>query len=245
MQRETPSRWPLTAAVARTVTRMGFAAMTLGLLGASTMAHGAPPPVAAPTAPEDTEDTKEADTIGTLMAKLAAIPGLYARFKETKTIGLLAAPIINTGTLRYHPPGRLLRTVEAPHPSSVLLTGSDVWMQDGGGRERVDLSAHPTVRSFVGSFRSLLAGDRKALADSFRLSLATAEGGRWTLELHPRTDAMARIVKRIEVSGHDEVVQRLVIEESTGDVSETQFFDVDTKRTYAAEDVAKHFTPPA
>lgn len=238
MKRENPSCRPLIRSVARTV----LTATTLALLGGSSLVYGAPEPVAAPAVPEK---TPEADAIDGLMAKLAAMPGLYARFKETKTIGLLAAPIINTGTLRYHPPGHLLRAVEAPYPSSVLLTGTDVWMQDGGGHERVDLSAHPTVRSFVGSFRQLLAGDRKALADSFRLSLTTAEGGRWTLELQPRTEAMARIVKRIEVSGHNELVERLLIEESTGDVSDTRFFDVDTKRTYAAEDVAQHFTPPA
>lgn len=209
----------------------------------SGVARGATEPAAA--APAVAPATPETDTIDTLMAKLAAMPGLYARFKESKTIGLLAAPIVNTGTIRYHPPGQLLRSVEAPHPSSVLLTGNDVWMKDGGGQEHVDLSAHPTVRSFVGSFRSLLAGDRAALSKTFVLSLETGTEGRWTLKLKPRTEAMARIVKRMEVSGHDEVVDRMVIEESTGDVSDTQFFAVDAKHTYDEHDVAKHFTPPA
>lgn len=225
-----------------------FAVTALSLLalfpGVEGIAHGAVKVAQVETAQVDAEDPPKADTIDALMTKLAAMPGLYARFKESKTIGLLAAPIINTGTIRYHPPGRLLRTIETPHHSSVLLVGTDVWMKDSGGHEHVDLSAHPTVRSFVGSFRSLLAGDRKALSAAFVLTLQTSEGGRWTLELKPRTEAMERIVKRMEVHGHDEVVERLVIEESTGDVSDTRFFDVDAKRTYSAEDVAKHFTPP-
>ncbi|MBL4683529.1 MAG: outer membrane lipoprotein carrier protein LolA [Nannocystaceae bacterium] len=222
-------------------TTLKTAALMLALLGAPSPAQGDPKP---PAATADATEVVE-DPIDALMARLAAMPGLYARFTESKTIGLLAIPLINHGIVRYQPPGRLLRTIEKPHPSQVLLIKDAIWLSEGTAKpERIDLGAHPAVQSFVGSFRSLLAGDRKTLDEHFELSLRSGEGEHWTLELRPRSEAMAKIVTSMTVSGNGEIVERLVIEEATGDVSDTRFVDVDPHRRYAEDEAARLFLPP-
>jgi hypothetical protein len=186
---------------------------------------------------------RDGDDIDVLMARLHAMPGLYARFTESKSIGLLAVPLINEGTIHYAPPGRLLRTIETPHRTQVLLVEDEIWLREGGASEHIDLAAHPAVRSFVSSFRSLLAGDREALARHFELELQTGDDESWTLQLRPRTKAMARIVVMMRVSGHREILERLVIKEASGDVSDTRFVAVDPERRYSDDEAARLFKP--
>jgi hypothetical protein len=216
---------------------------SVGLLASAHAAEPVAPASAAAPASAGAPATEDA-RIDALMARLQAMPGVYARFTEEKTIGLLAKPLVNHGTLHYMPPGRLLRTIDEPFRSQVLLVEGSIWLREGGASERIDLGAHPAARSFVGSFRSLLAGDREALAQHFELGLQTGHDDTWVLELRPRTKDMARIVTKMRVSGRGELVDRLVIEEASGDVSDTRFFDVDPRRQYSAEAAAQLFQPP-
>jgi len=216
--------------------------MVVGV-GLLPVAHAAEPPPGHVVETASPAATKS-DGIDALMARLAAMPGVYARFTEEKTIGLLAKPLVNHGTLHYMPPGRLLRTVDAPYHSQVLLIDDAIWLREGGASERIDLSSQPAARSFVGSFRALLAGDREALAEHFELRLQTDADEAWTLELRPRTKGMARIVTKMRIHGRGEVVTRLVIEEASGDVSDTRFFEVDPERRYPADEAVRLFKPP-
>lgn len=225
---------------------MGSWIVMIAGVGLLPLAQAAEPSTPAPTAVEDASSAEtQSDGIDALMARLGAMPGVYARFTEEKTIGLLAKPLVNHGTLYYMPPGKLLRTVDTPYRSQVLLLDDAIWLREGGGSERIDLGTQPAARSFVGSFRSLLAGDREALAEHFELSLHKNEADEtWTLELRPRTKGMARIVTKMRISGRGEVVTRLVIEEASGDVSDTRFFEVDSRRQYPADEAERLFKPP-
>lgn len=195
---------------------------------------------AAPVAQADSPQTVE-----DLLERLRKMPGLSARFEERKTIALLAAPLVNKGHVRFHPGGGyLLRTVEQPTASAVLLHGDDIWLSEGGKSEHIDLHAHPAARSFAGSFRSLLAADRAALEAHFQLSLTVDAEQVWTLQLSPRTDAMKKIVTKMLIRGKADKLEQLVIEEASGDVSDTRFFDVDTQYAHSAEEVARYFAIP-
>ncbi len=195
-----------------------------------------------PPTPEAATNSDAPRTVDDLMARLRTMPGLFARFEERKTIALLAAPLVNHGHVRFHPPGLLRRTIEKPSPSSVLLRENDIWLDERGKTEHIDLQAHPAARSFVGSFRALLAGDRAALDSHFVLSLEVDEEAVWTLDLTPRTEGMKKIVTKMSIRGKGDALHQLRIEEATGDVSDTRFFDVDTRHTHSAEDVERYFT---
>lgn len=227
-------------------------ALAMGVVGFAHGAEPSPPQAPAKTVTKADAAPSESANVDALMKKLAAMPGLYGRFTEEKTIALLAVPLVNHGTVHYHPPGRLLRSTDKPHKSQVLLVDDGIWLREGAAKpERVDLGGHPAARSFVGSFRSLLAGDRKALSEHFELRLRLDEGegegdkaNSWTLELHPRTKGMTKIVTKIIVRGHDEIIERLIIHEASGDVSNTRFFDVDATRRYSEEEAARLFQHP-
>ncbi|MGH1346092.1 MAG: LolA family protein [Nannocystales bacterium] len=222
------------------VVGVGLALLATGT-AAQAQVHAGPQP----DAPAEAAPNSDApQTVDELMQRLRTMPGLFARFEERKTIALLAVPLVNHGFVRFHPPGQLLRAVEKPHPSSVVLRKDDIWLAENGKTEHIDLHAHPAARSFVGSFRALLAGDRAALDAHFILSLNTDAQGVWTLELAPRSEGMKKIVIKMSIRGKGDQLQQLRIEEASGDVSDTRFFDVDTRHKHSAQDVERYFAVP-
>ena len=60
-------------------------------------------------------------TLDQLLARFAGMSGLSARFREEKRMALLAAPLVNEGTLYFAPKGRLARHITTPAPATVLI----------------------------------------------------------------------------------------------------------------------------
>jgi hypothetical protein len=83
---------------------------------------------------------------------------------------------------------------------------------------RVQLQSQPQLAAFIDSIRGTLAGDRKALERSYRLSLeGSAE--RWILQLVPLDDKMLATIKSIRISGAGDQVKSVEIAQADGDSS--------------------------
>ena len=186
--------------------------------------------IAAPTA---------ADELDALMKQLAALPGLEAKFTEEKHITLLAAPLSSEGMLRFSPPASLARETTKPMASRVVIVGDRLFFDDGKNAQEVDVGNNPVVRAFVNSFVLLLAGDRKGLEELFNMKLVPGET--WELELSPKKDPIAKIIKRMLVRGSGVKVKQLIVEESSGDRTETTFVEVDTARRFSDAEKQKYF----
>jgi len=189
-------------------------------------------------------------SLDALLARFRAIPGLFARYREEKHVALLAAPLVNEGTVHYAPPRRLARHALTPSPSSVVFDGTTLRFGDGRSEQRVDVGANPVVRAFVDSFLLVLAGDRAALERTFvvdfRAGDATHPGERWELSLVPRDPALLAILREVRFAGDGVVVAQMRIREASGDEGITTFHDVDAAHRYSAAEAALVFRiPPA
>jgi hypothetical protein len=180
-----------------------------------------------------------ADELDSLMKQLAALPGLEAKFAEQKHITLLAAPLNSESMLRFSPPTSLARETTKPAASRVVIVSDRLFFDDGKNAQEVDVGNNPVVRAFVSSFVLLLAGDRKGLEELFNMKLAP--GDTWELELVPKRDPIAKIIKRMLVRGSGVKVKQLIVEESTGDRTETTFVEVDTARRFSDAEKQKYF----
>lgn len=185
------------------------------------------------------------DELDALLARFAAMPGLSARFREEKRIGLLAAPLVSEGTLHFARPGKLVRHTERPDRATLLIEGRRLRMSAAGRRQEIDLSTQPVVRSFVDAFVQLLAGNGDALRRTFELELAmTGVGpieGQWALKMKPRDRTMRRMIREIHVNGRGVVLTRIVVRETSGDESETTFSDVRPNRRFSQSETARIF----
>lgn len=225
--RSAPSSEP---AARRLGARIGWLVALAALVGALS-----PPADAQPATPAPSEVA--------LLHAFAAMPGLYARFHEEKHVALLTLPIESDGEIYFAPPGRLMRKVTSPTPSWALLEAGRVSLASPGERRVVDLGTSPVVRGFVGAFRDVLAGDRVALERSYHLEFSTA-GGEFTLRLRPKNPDLARFLQELNLHGRGLALTRIHMVETSGDVTDTTFSDVDPARRYTAADLARLFRLP-
>jgi hypothetical protein len=189
-------------------------------------------------------------TLDQLLARFAAMSGLSAKFREEKRMALLAAPLVNEGTLYFAPKGRLARHITAPAPATVLIDEGSLRYADAGGSETLTLDQNPVLRLFVDSFVKIFAGDREALARMYTMDLVGLPAGadgvpRWSLRLRPRVAPMTQVIERIDIEGHDVVLETMRIVEIGGDETITTFSEVDAQRRFTAQELAALFSLPA
>jgi hypothetical protein len=182
-----------------------------------------------------------------LLAQFAAMPGLTARFREERRIALLRQPLLSHGVLYFAPPDRLLRHVREPLESSLLLRGNTLTLGSTRGTRTIDLGANPVARSFVDSFRLLLAGDIEALRATYRVRFEAAEaagGGTqrgWEVRLEPLLASVQQAIAWIRLSGRGRVLLELEVREVSGDVTLTRFSAVDTERHFSDRELEELF----
>ncbi len=126
------------------------------------------------------------------------MPGLEARFEETKKLKLLAAPLSSRGRLYYLPPSTLLRQVSAPQKEDVLVSRDVIRRRHDGREETLDLSAHAQIRPLVESILWIFAGDARSLNEAYRVdfSLKPKSNG-WRLTLVPKSAPLNQMVREL------------------------------------------------
>jgi hypothetical protein len=180
---------------------------------------------------------RDAVDLDALIGGFAKMPGLAARFREEKHIALLKAPLTNEGTLYFAPPDLLVRHVERPAPSTLLLRGDELVMGTAADSQTIDLANQPAVRAFVDAFRLVLAGDLAGLRTLYAIEVRSgAEPGAWRLVLMPRDERLAGVVRVIELAGREALLAELTVREPDGDFTVTRFRDVDPQRRFTPEE---------
>lgn len=184
-------------------------------------------------------------TVSRLLAAYAEMPGLEARFVETKRLALLAQPLVNRGRLFFARPGLLLRRVEAPHRSEVLITQDAVHVR-APERQTIPISRLEQLGGLVHSLLWLLAGDEAALSRTYRLSLSGGSDAAepWELVLEPRAEALARLVERIRVRGRGLAVSEVHVREASGDETVTRIVEANPSRRFDAAERRELFAAP-
>lgn len=199
------------------------------------------PPAPAAAAPETPPAAPV--TVDSLLAGLAASPGIEARFVEEKHIALLTDPLRTEGTIHYARPGRMARHATKPVPSSLVVLPDRILLGDARGVESIPAGPGSAVRDVAAAFLSLLEGDRTALLRLYKVDFAPETGTKegWRVVLTPRQGTVSKVLTRLEVRGAGLVVSELVVEEVGGDRSVTRFHDVDPRRTYSEEERRRVF----
>lgn len=178
---------------------------------------------------------RDAPSLEALIASFAAMPGLSARFREEKQLSLLQAPLVSEGTLAFAPPDLLVRHVEKPAPSTLLLRGNELVMGTASDQRAIDLASQPAVRSFVDAFRLVLAGDLPQLRTLYEIAFrVTDASGGWQIALTPRDAQLAAAIRAIEVTGADLGLREVRVVQANGDSTTTRFHDVDRNRRFSA-----------
>lgn len=153
-----------------------------------------------------------------LMQSLADIRTGHASFVEKKFIAMLDKPVESSGELFYSAPNRLEKRTLKPKVESMLLDKDTLTVEQRGKKRALSLQSYPELAAFIDSIRGTLAGDRKALERTYRLSL---EGDKqsWNLVLLPAEDKMKKVVAKISIAGSGNTLRSIEIKQADGDSS--------------------------
>ena len=191
--------------------------------------------------PASARAARDATRLDALIASFAAMPGLAARFREEKQLSLLQVPLVSEGVLYFAPPDRLVRHVEKPAPSTLLLRGDELVLGTAADQHAIDLSSQPAVRSFVDAFRLVLAGDLAQLRALYDIQFHAAGASGWQIQLAPRDERLAGVIRSIEVAGSGAELREVRVVQTSGDATTTRFRDVDRNRHFSAAELEALF----
>ena len=155
-------------------------------------------------------------TLEQLLAGFAQVRSARATFVEKKTVRVLERPLISSGELRFEAPDRLEKRTLRPQPEVLRLEGDLLTLERGERRVRLDLRSSPEASALVASIRGTLAGDRKALEDTYRLRLEGTQGS-WALTLTPREPGIGALVQRIRIAGRNADISVIDVDLANGD----------------------------
>lgn len=153
-----------------------------------------------------------------LMQTLAMSKNGHASFIEKKNIAMLDKPVESSGELFYTAPDRLEKRTLKPKPESMILEKDKLIVEQRGKKHILSLQSYPEIAAFIDSIRGTLAGDRKALEKSYKLSISGTEES-WKLNLLPVQDKMKKVVSSILISGNNNLLQTIEIKQADGDSS--------------------------
>ncbi|MCA9582658.1 MAG: hypothetical protein KC416_12745, partial [Myxococcales bacterium] len=96
----------------------------------------------------------------------------------------------------------------------------------------LDARTQPLLRSFIDGYLGLMAGDLGALSKGYALAFEGKVDGAWTLTMKPKDPRLASLIESIAMTGTGTKVSRMVLRETSGDVSTTEFSEVNVAKTY-------------
>jgi outer membrane lipoprotein-sorting protein len=158
--------------------------------------------------------------LAALMEMLAQVAAAKNNFTETKHSALLSAPLVLKGTLVYARPDRLEKNIVSPYDERTLIADNNVTIDNRTLKQKRSfaLTSSAAIAALVESMRATLAGDRTALERHYHVRLA-GQPEAWILSLAPREQRLASLVKRIQIAGVRERLNRIEVEEAAGDRS--------------------------
>jgi hypothetical protein len=162
-----------------------------------------------------------------LMAQLAEVRSVSARYTETIQVSLLEHGIESTGTIRYVAPDTLIELVDGEPSREIRIQGDRVRIREADETREIDVGEHRALESMVAALRSVFAGDLVELERHFRVrleGLGPGEGGDgWHLTLAPDDAEVAWLFYRIEIRGSGREIRRIEIREPNGDSRTMRF----------------------
>ena len=158
--------------------------------------------------------------LSALMRQMAAVRSASANFTERKTLHVLNAPLIASGTLSYRAPDYLRKHTASPMPEDFILAhGVAAITGPDGQSHSFTLGAAPQIGGLVDGIRATLAGDTAALQRVYSVRLSGGPAG-WQLTLRPRDAAAARFIAWIVIRGSHDRIDAIDTASGNGDHSE-------------------------
>ncbi|MEW6168188.1 MAG: outer membrane lipoprotein carrier protein LolA [Pseudomonadota bacterium] len=199
------------------------------LLAASLLA---PLPALASVFEHPADAAELARTLAPATAALASAQSLHGRYRQTKQLAGLPAPLVSEGDFLFARALGIAWRTDKPFAAELLITPDALIQRSATGEQRIDAATQPAVRAIAQVFFAVFALDFGRLSATFE-PYAMGEGdGRWVLGLLPRERLGA--LESIEIRGDTSVTQ-VILREQGGDSTR-----IDLTQTRISAALAEH-----
>ncbi|MFP5307326.1 MAG: outer membrane lipoprotein carrier protein LolA [Gammaproteobacteria bacterium] len=155
-----------------------------------------------------------ARTLAPATSALASAQSLHGRYRQTKQLAGLPAPLISEGEFLVARTLGIAWRTEKPFAAELLITPDALVQRSASGEQRIDAAAQPAVRAIAAVFFAVFALDFGTLSTMFEPYAVREGDGRWALGLLPRERLGA--IESIEIRGDTSVTQ-VILREQGGD----------------------------
>jgi outer membrane lipoprotein-sorting protein len=156
-----------------------------------------------------------------LMQELARVKSASAQFTERKTMHLLTAPLVTSGTLAYVAPDRMQKITLAPVSERFVLDRDQVTIVGGPDNQTntFSLSEYPRIGGLVEGIRATLAGDLPTLERFYTVEFKGAPAD-WQLLLRPKDADLTHFIQWIRIRGSRDRIETIATQGRDGDYSD-------------------------
>jgi hypothetical protein len=140
--------------------------------------------------------------LAALMQSMAQVHSASGSFTETRTLPMLTAPLLASGTLDYTAPDYIAKRTLAPVQENFILQKGEITLTGGPGNQthRFSVAQDPEIGGLAEGIRGTLAGDLPGLEQIYTVTLSGSEAD-WQLVLKPKDARLAHFIAWIAMRG--------------------------------------------
>lgn len=170
----------------------------------------------------------DASTLAHIQSLLGTSGSVAGRFEQRKHLPELPFPLVSEGEFSFSSQDGLYWATQLPIAAELHLNQKEmVQVQDGKEILKLDLTDNPALSAISQILFAVLSKDWVTLQQYFTLQGEVVDR-RWTLKLHPKTDAVASFIQQITLEGSENLTAISLVE-SSGDSTDITFSNLQNR----------------
>lgn len=187
----------------------------------------------------------QASPLQQIADQLDPAPVIRGSFVQEKALAGFGDLLRSNGRFVFSREQGVVWQVEAPFPSTIVITAEGLYERDEGGQwQYTDSDAQPALALIHTLTTALMSADLQRLQAHFDLHAEQSLQTGWRMLLRPKPGPLAEVLARVQLRGA-QLVQGLVMEELGGDRTEIELQGQAVRDLSADEQALFARRPPA
>jgi hypothetical protein len=163
-------------------------------------------------------------------------------FTQSRAVKALTRPLKSSGKMLFSNQLGVYWELTKPFSSKIIIDNEKmINVDDNGKKIIVKAEDKPMLHGFTKIFMAIFSGNTKDLPEHFELFFK-GNNDLWQIGLIPKSSALKKALSKITLSGKQQHVEMVLINEANGDITEIHFSNIMTPEKFTVEDSAK-FAP--
>ena len=182
-----------------------------------------------------------AETLAEVESDLSGLDTLRSRYRQTRHVSGLSAPLEASGTLLMSRGNGLVWKQEKPFPASYVFTEDSLIENAPGVAEKITKKTDkPQLFRIADLFTTIFAGDKKLLREYFELQFIPRNDDLWKIILVPRSSRLKKFFKSVQLQG-SQLLEIVTVYEASGNKTVVNFYDTTTGPTLLSDEEKSYF----